>query len=398
MASVDKNLQKDYEQIVFEDPEKLKDVPYEFKSYDMCLRTLLVRPDLVKYVPISILTAEFEAELKKRKVEIPEKLKRYVWICRKIQQKRRNLEVSLIENPYIPVAIGNISLSNLNNLISLPLLRDLNDLGVETLGQLFQITSDDMNVFKWSGRHRRGRELEGVQRILRCKYLNEDPKVDENDETLSMDAFYSSLGFSVRAVNSLLRSNKFSTAKSFFSAMRSEDPEYELASVKDCGIATREEVLEKANIVIEYHDRVNGLDQVNNQFVTPSGIEIKITSPVVKEDNSIKTKEFQTYEIPDKTNTAEGKVVNVNGKNYDSTNPSDREELLNLLDQWNINLHPDTVIARFMARDYDDMSLGDLKENLQHMLEANDELNKAINFVTRKIKEKEKKQAKEEVL
>lgn len=153
-------------------------------------------------------------------------------------------------------------------------LKALRERNITSIGELFYIEENDL----WLQYFNKSFPIQNIISILnliRCEYLDEDPNIDETDTKEHISNLYKSLGFSVKVYNALQRSYMFENSKDFFRAIRSEQATYTLLTCRTLGNVGVQEILEKAGIVIRYHDRHK--EQIKG-IKTDNKIEIDVST------------------------------------------------------------------------------------------------------------------------
>lgn len=256
-----------------------KYLPREYKTYNMCIKAVMNDPYLIKDMPIELLNQEFLNDLKLLHVEIPVSLTNYIQKCLNIHKifeepnfpQQQNLDKqSNNEELKLSDDIAQIKLSSFEWLLTPPALNKLELIGIYTVGDLLsgKGLSNFLNRLE-SDRYIKLQIL-GAIRLLRCKYLDEDPLIDENDE-IDITTISEKFGFSKRTKNCLgnARFNNQYSSNKFFKLMRNyEVREYELSRKSNIGEKVIAEIVNKVQIVLDYHDR----HQKNTIFIDDSDV------------------------------------------------------------------------------------------------------------------------------
>ena len=243
-----------------------KYIPHKFKTQEMCIIALKKNPKLIRNVPITILDNEFLATLKELGIVISKKDENYVEEAIRINSKinmpeeeGKTSEKSLDISP----EIANIYIQDVHEYFSSNAQAALESIGIYTLGELLSVSSKkefakelaDKKVFS---------EIIGTIKILRCKYLNEDPLIDLNDEELDLPELFKSLGFSTRATNCLMRSAFCRDSKSFLEKLSSPSAAQDLKGVRNLGRGGSLEVMTKVKVVLDYYRNKENQDSASN--------------------------------------------------------------------------------------------------------------------------------------
>ncbi|MBQ6323538.1 MAG: hypothetical protein IJI22_01760 [Bacilli bacterium] len=231
-------------------------IPHEFKTIDMCIRALAINPRLIKYVPITFLNEEFLNTLEDLEINIDEKDKFYVKEALRINE---TLDIPTTEendidsyNVNVPPEIANIYIRDLYEFFSSNAQTMLEKAGIHKLGELLNLSERSDFARYFSDKKAFG-EVLGTVKILRCKFLGEDPLIDINSEELEPLELYQKLGFSTRVINALRRTLYCTNAKTFFERITSSDIESKLKGIRNLGSGGAKEVIIKTNIVIDYY-------------------------------------------------------------------------------------------------------------------------------------------------
>lgn len=232
----------------------LRHIPNNQKDYQMCLAAVSKEPYLIRYVPVNILTREFFNELKQNNIIIPNKYHAYVKECfshhdemekianNNFQAPETNSKLDLKEITHTDLALYFTSAS----------LKQIAKY-INNLEQLFALSKrpDFIGYFNTS---RVYIEVINTIRLLRCKYLNEDPSIDIENTELPLDELYKKLGLSSRSSNTLKRANFCKNPKEFFNKIK-ETSQEDLLRFRGLGKNTAIEIKIKADIVIDYYEK-----------------------------------------------------------------------------------------------------------------------------------------------
>ena len=149
---------------------------------------------------------------------------------------------------------NNVNLKSLRldaekGLMSQSLLKVLENLGITTVGDLLEQTK---NFDEFSKRLPNGqsirREMKNILMLLKCKYLNEDPKI--NFKITERLPFYEQFGFSRQVISCLCRSRDFNPDK-FIEMLYSDSNK--LRNITRLGEAGYGEILYKMSIILNYY-------------------------------------------------------------------------------------------------------------------------------------------------
>lgn len=246
-----------YEKVVERKPEDLNSVPNKFKTYEIYKIAVIGNPNMIKNVPVQIITQKFVRELLEIGVCIPRRFINYVKLCVDANDNSLSLEnISLGEinsENVIPEAVKNIGISKLENLFSLHTINLIKQYNIFTLGDLIGIVDTPILCLEYFGTTNYYDEIVNTVRILKCKYLNEDPIIDINDDQNVSSEFFKLLG--VRVVSSFFLSFwKGKSVKDFFALMKKPSIKRELMRIRNFGKQQVDSLIERVNIVLDYYE------------------------------------------------------------------------------------------------------------------------------------------------
>lgn len=245
-----------YENAVAERPEVLKSVPIQFRNYDICQKAVIGDPNMIKYVPVQIITQDFVDVLIGAGVSIPKKYQNYVKLCVEFNANNYNLDsrtsVEDKTEKVIPEAIKNIMINDLENLFSLHTINLIKQYGIFTLRDLIIIVDNPILCIEYFGITAYYDEIVNTVRLLKCKYLNEDPIININDEQECSEEFFKLLGLRVLS-QYFLSFWKGKSVKDFFSSINEASTEKQLMRIRNFGKQQVGSLIERANIVLDYY-------------------------------------------------------------------------------------------------------------------------------------------------
>ncbi len=240
-------------------------IPRKYRTYDICLKAVIFNPKLIKKVPVEILNQQFIDAVKSANVIIPNSAMGYVKECLSVHEKLGKEDLSAKTNAgkyngespeEIEGEFTKISLEDIPGFFTPNVITLLYNNGIITIGDLLAKATQSNFVFSL-GNKSIVNEILGAVNLLRCKYLDEDPLVEENDE-LDMDTISKKFGFTTRTANSLRRGgfNSEYTDRKFFELMRNTNMREELLfRLRNMGKNSVAEIINKTQIVLDYHDR-----------------------------------------------------------------------------------------------------------------------------------------------
>lgn len=246
------------ETAVLENPKALRFVPNEYKTYEMCKKSVIRVPETLKYVPVQILTQEFIDELLFDGIVIPKKVTGYVKVCLETNSKKQNIEnISLpkenVTENVVPDASQNITIDSLGDLFTINIIRLLNKYNVITLADLIKVVDNPTLCIEYFGNSRYYDEIVNTTRLLKCKYLDEDPMIDINDEEKASIEFLKSLG--VRPNYRLLYYFENKSIKEVFALAKKEDITDKLMKINSVGKTIAQSTVNRVNIISDYYER-----------------------------------------------------------------------------------------------------------------------------------------------
>lgn len=151
----------------------------------------------------------------------------------------------------------NISINDLGHFFVREEISELNKIGIINLSQLFKLYDDSnfSNDIKFNNFEQRmvyKKIFIGIK-LLKCKYLDEDPLIDENIEDINIICLR--LGLSKNSCNSLRRFKIHEPNFNFFELMRESDALNKICKIRNIGEVFAKEIYERAIIVVNYHDK-----------------------------------------------------------------------------------------------------------------------------------------------
>lgn len=252
------------------------DIPNKFKTYEVCKNSVIHCPSIIKLVPLKFITKEFLKELNESNVHISEYYMGYIKECIQANDKingvislntKITVETSKSPKNKLPDNIKNIELNTLN-IIEPNTLKIFKTFGINNLGELFDV--QDTPAFReyceeYINKHTYyefcislyNRNIINTIRLLRCKYLDEAPLIEIDDEQMDINELFDLLAFSGRTSRALIRSHIFSgiNAKEYFKIIQNNNIKRILFKVRNLGKESIFEIIEKTNIIIDYYKR-----------------------------------------------------------------------------------------------------------------------------------------------
>lgn len=147
-----------------------------------------------------------------------------------------------------------ISMNELNSFFSFGAIELLQKMNVNNLSQLFQLS--DKGILDSNFPIRFYNHIFRGIKLLRCKYLDEDPLIDIKKKNIDSNCEY--LGLTVRSYTCLSRYFRYVSDNSninLFDFIREPNSFVKLHKIRNMGEKSAKEVYERAMIVIDYYDR-----------------------------------------------------------------------------------------------------------------------------------------------
>jgi len=258
-------------------PGAIRFVPAKLKNYEMCKKAVIRDPKNISYVPVEILTKEFYDEIVSLGVLIPIKHRGYVQECLKLHAGIFEVSQTILSTTSYP-EVSDIELSNVAGFFDKVTINYLNKLGIRTLEDLFREYDNPGFVHLFSAKSQNLDWLVPAIRLLRCKYLGEDPMIDMEAENCG--DFLNSFGFSNRAYNCLMwegignetsyhikEKGKPRGEYHLLEIMKSDACVDRFSRIRNMGKKTLEEIVTKAAIVVDYYSKKPQVtDDLNELF------------------------------------------------------------------------------------------------------------------------------------
>lgn len=147
-----------------------------------------------------------------------------------------------------------ISIIDLGHFFIPEVIRAFNKVGINNLSQLFQLS--DKGILDSNFPIRFYNHIFRGIKLLRCKYLDEDPLIDIKKKNIDSNCEY--LGLTVRSYTCLRRYFRYVSDNSninLFDFIREPNSLDRLNKIRNMGEKSAKEVYERAMIVIDYYDR-----------------------------------------------------------------------------------------------------------------------------------------------
>ena len=240
----------------------LRNTPDNVKNAELCFKAVIKDQSIIKYVPVEFLTQEFVDSLNKAGVVIPMRNREYVNECltahKKLKQQQLVFEEVVSATPKLEINLeySSIRLESIAGLLTEASLKVLVEQNIVTVGDLLSVS--DNNAFYGmvlNNPKATYKEIRGVIRLLKCKYLDIDPMItfeDTGDAYKDMRNFGKEIGFSTRVENILCRGGI--SPKKLYELMSDPNREYELYHIRTAGNIAVQEILLKMTILTEYYD------------------------------------------------------------------------------------------------------------------------------------------------
>lgn len=241
-------------------------IPDQFKTKELCRYSVTLEPSLIKCVPTVIITEEFLEEIRRNNVIISSRYMPYVQESIAKNKEYEKLLGSKENEPEQKYSkeYKDISLMSLSMYFSIAVINALAKMNIVTLEDLF-VASTKQEFISLCYKSKFCNEILGTTKILKCKYLNEDPGIDISDEEQPFISYARMLGFSTRAINVLRRSGWSDYSfKRFIERMCEDDIDQRLSRLRNMGDNTKAEILLKVTIITDYYSKKKE-ENVSNQ-------------------------------------------------------------------------------------------------------------------------------------
>ena len=168
------------------------------------------------------------------------------------------------KTPNVDESYKSIKLDSIPYMFSERALNTLKKLNIETVGELFAVSEDqDMHAIFMNESASGYKEIVGVTRLLKCKYLGIDPLFEyDKDKVYNMPYYYVRFGFSVKAGNCLARAGV--TPKELFDTLHDEFSLDRLRQLRNVGDGIAKEIIYKGRILTDFYDKKNGILKEGN--------------------------------------------------------------------------------------------------------------------------------------
>lgn len=247
-------------------------IPEHFFDYDLCKECVLTKTILITKIPAKFITKKFLDDLLSSGVNCSE-YNNYINGCISANEclNSNNKNVNL-----------NINIEELNNIFTAKHIEILLSKNITTLEKLFSTYDTGfLGVIIGENSFYRN-EIINTTKILKCKYLNVDPMIDEKSEE---HVYYlmGNIGISNSKSNCFRRMDSCSI-DDFFKLVRSGHAIKELRKLRGLGEKTINEIINRVEIIVEYHDKCN-----NNDFEEPK-VELDDN-----DSNVVSSKDYLVY-------------------------------------------------------------------------------------------------------
>ena len=180
--SIDTVIKKYYEKQVAKNPRSFTTIPDKYKTYNMCSKVVIKYPKFITKVPAHMIDFPFLMNIERSGVIIPKSALVYVQECIRANYKPVNLDaLHKIQPVKMEKEIANISINSLSSYFSRDALNYLREKNIKTFEQLCNYVNHPEKILEYKNNNIR-QEIIGTTKILKCKYLNEDPLININDD------------------------------------------------------------------------------------------------------------------------------------------------------------------------------------------------------------------------
>lgn len=229
----------------------LRFVPEEFRTYELCKVAVLNDARAIRRVPIKLITEDFCKETLNSMIILPAETKKFVDKCLQINNSTvlNKIDLKIPDNlNQDSTSFSSIKIDE-TGMFNNEALKKLSNLGIFTLNDLFNKSrepnfSTDIQATSSLYDH-----IIGTIKILKCKYLNEDPLI--NIASLEHDELGGKLGLSTRTSTALRRS--YISGEILIEIMTSMDIGRDLGRIRNLGETSLNELMTKYYIVTEYY-------------------------------------------------------------------------------------------------------------------------------------------------
>lgn len=192
------------------------------------------------------------------------------------------IEIPFCELPQIDRSVGferlkeqiyHMHFKDFPNLFSPKAVYELQDAGLNDIGSVMNVV-DRGRILSYTNTLDVKYEAEAAVKLIRCEYFDRDPLIQE-DDVFPVEILARQLGFSVNAKYLLNIFNEIVNTRSFFTFLRDPYTNNILSNRMwyDRQERALKEILEKASIVMRYHDRTKAKE-------TDKGVKQSLTASV----------------------------------------------------------------------------------------------------------------------
>lgn len=249
-------------------------IPRKYFDDVMCLTCVYKDLSSIRKIPMNKITLDFAKSL----IDIGVDLTTEISYIKKCISKNEGIEYNdeiLYSNTNkntITSKSVDILIDDCTDLLSKQTINILKRKDINNLNELFYLYDSGRMAEIFDPYKRQYSEMMGVTRLLKCKYLDVDPMIDENSNE-KLEDILNKMGLPLTIMRSLTRAGYFSdsnfgkTVSDFFAMVRSNDFE-DLLKVRSMGQGKIDILTAYARIVTDYHDNhINDLENNDDMIV-----------------------------------------------------------------------------------------------------------------------------------
>ena len=209
-----------------------------------------------------------------------------------------------------------IEIKDEKKLFSNGLYKILEAQNITTLEELFNFTKNPRSIVSIVNENFYD-ELLNTVKLLKCKYLNEDPEIDLKSPNVKNS--FNKLGLSTRTSNSLVRyseMNKYINLEEYLLAHLNTR---RLHTINGMGATAKDEFMAKAKIVLDYYEKNNSTEIKENK--DPDSDDIK---KLIALNTELKELNEKRKEIQSQIDEIMKKIDNLTKDMYQKTKKEDK--------------------------------------------------------------------------
>lgn len=184
-----------------------------------------------------------------------------------------------------------IQLEEIKILFSNGLYKILEAQGITTVKELFDFTKNPRDITSIINENFYD-ELLNTVKLLKCKYLNEDPEIDLKSTNTRKN--FDKLGLSTRTYNALIRYSGMSTYTNLEEYLKAYCNDKSLCRINGMGATAKKEFMAKSKIVLDYYEKNNSKEIKVNKNPNSDDIKTLIALNAELKELNKKREEIQT--------------------------------------------------------------------------------------------------------